>query len=280
MKILIRRPKGNRHSTSVIKALIEGIECCGDVLVGDKMLKGPVLINKAYNYDAVALWSGRHLNHIKPIIDAGMDILMCELGYIGNRREWISIGWNGINGKAEFLIGKEHRWKKIWGKDILKPWNMNYDHALIIGQCAKDISVSDCPSVLKWYEEMTKECLALNLSVIFRRHPLDIWTAKNYCPKGATLDSSESIDEAMQNALVITYSSNVGVLATLAGRPIVAQNRTSMVYGLAAKNIKDVKAFDRKPWLHKMAYCQWHIDELRDGTAWRYLRTKYLDNQT
>lgn len=278
MKVLCRLPKKNwKFLTEVIKSFARGIRSCGeDVSESEVRLQYPIYgINDC---DVLVVWSMKHRKCIKPAIDAGKDILICEHGYIGDRQEWISTGWNDINGKAEFTIGDKPRWKKIWSEDILKPWNMDYDHALIIGQVTKDASLRDCKDIKAWYKEMTNDCLAMGLPVIFRRHPEDKRLSKNYCPKGATLDCSESINKAMENALVVTYSSNVGVLAVLAGHPVIAWNQTSMIYNLAAKSLEDVKSFDREPWLHRMAYCQWHVDELEDGSAWRHLRTRWLDN--
>ncbi len=274
MKLLMRMALG-KHRELPKKACFrfaDGIRRCGDsvTIKYESNFKGDV--SWLSDYDMVIAWGVRRL---KPIHQADKNILVLEKGYIGNRNEWVSLGYGGLSGQSRHIIGTEPRWKQLWGEDILKPWSMDYDHVLLVGQVANDMSVWGCGGIHKWYEKVADHYCSKGIPVAFRRHPLE--AIPTPCPKNATMDESETLQDAMKNALVVTYSSNVGVDAVLAGRPTVAVNSVSMVYGWVGRKLDEVGSFDREPWLHRMAYCQWNLGELKDGTAWKHYRTHYAN---
>ena len=88
-----------------------------------------------------------------------------------------------------------------------------------------------------------------------------------------------SIDGELQQTLnrcagVITYNSNSGVDALIAGVPTMASDIGSMAWPVASKSLEQLLEFnypDRMQWLNNLAYTQWTIDEVMDGSAWKHL---------
>ncbi len=280
MKILVRLARGirKRQPSKVMWALLKGMQLCGDKVHrtrNEYNKKVPGLLS----YDMVALWGVRNMKCYQPFRKKG-DFLILELGYIGDRwNEWASAGFNSVGGRAEHVIGDSSRRKELWGdgSSILQPWDMEFDRVLVIGQVPRDANIWTCPNIREWYREAVGH-YAPNHPVYWRRHPHDRWNPQGYCPELARLDESETLEEAMKGSLIVTWSSNVAADAVLAGRPTVVMNNTSLVYGWASNSFDEWFEFDRLPWLDRMAWCQWRMNELRDGTAWRHLRKRFVEN--
>jgi hypothetical protein len=72
----------------------------------------------------------------------------------------------------------------------------------------------------------------------------------------------------------VTFNSNSGVEAALAGVPVFAFDEGSMVWEIANKTfdaIDNPQRPDRTQWLADLSYAQWTPREMREGKAWRHL---------
>jgi hypothetical protein len=83
------------------------------------------------------------------------------------------------------------------------------------------------------------------------------------------------LEEDLKNAhCVVTWNSNSAVEAAIYGKPVFAFDEGSMVWEIANKSLLDLdtpKYPDRKQWANNLAYCQWTLEEIRNGDAWRHL---------
>ena len=247
-----------------------------DLLIGPAIHKK---IIKPWREDLRDAWLKTNLNYIN-----------VELGYLGNRRKNPSIGYNGINGEAIFLNSNSpgDRWDKFkknitddyriynrllpeinkpyhLGSDEVKlpPWRNTGDEVLIIQQIPTDCAL------------ISRQLPAINM---------DDWTLKQkqkYEKMGhkvrirPTTNPGRSLEQDFIHAkLVVTCSSNCGVLSVLAGIPTIAEYPISMVYNLCKKN----KTPDREQWLKNLLYCQWHLEEIENGDMWDHLKTPDLSN--
>jgi hypothetical protein len=203
--------------------------------------------------DIEVVWSYNQDNIINPQIAAGRDVLVMELGYLGNRREVASCGFNGLNGRAWHPsgFGRGKQWQHL-----LKPTHAG-DYALIIGQCFGDRSVRGV-DFTRWAQTTAEQ---IDMPVYYRPHP--VAPSKIHGLRTHTGTLEDALNRAHK---VITFNSNVGVDAVLNGCTVIAHDEGSMVFNPPT---------DRMAWLNEIAYCQWSMQELRDGTAWFYLSQRY-----
>ena len=83
-----------------------------------------------------------------------------------------------------------------------------------------------------------------------------------------------TMDEALARAKwVVTYNSNAGVLATLAGIPTVTCHRGAMAWEVTGHDpLVCPPQPDRTAWTNRLAWTQWTDEEIARGDAWDHLR--------
>lgn len=95
---------------------------------------------------------------------------------------------------------------------------------------------------------------------------------------GAKFDASTPISDVLKDAhCVVTYHSNVGVDALVAGVPVFAQHGAASVLSLRVdqlgERLEDLWFPDgREQWATNLAYCQWSPEEMADGSCWKHMR--------
>ena len=275
MNVICRLAKGRSHPARVMRAMADGVVSAGDHCERRRIkIKG--VFGDAGEFDVGIQWGRRHRGNLHFLREGGKDVVHCELGCIGDRTKMVTITVNDINGMGDKVVGQLPRWKNLGWNQLLKPWNMRCNRALIIGQVDRDASLWECESIRRWYAEQFKQCNKIGLRPVFRPHPEGKPVLSRNLPRGCKLDFGHPLEQSMEDSLVVTYSSNVGVLAALAGRPVVAMGPVSMIYGWASDDIACPKTFDRKAWLHQMAYTHWTMDEIKSGVAWRNIRRRWM----
>ncbi len=209
--------------------------------------------------DLVVTWGHRPNDWRK----LASDYLVIERGYYDDRMKWFSLGYNGLNGEADFVNenSDDSRWKH---QHLIKPWKDNTEgYVLIIDQTPGDMSLKSKTepeiNVHEWAINEKRFYESFDIPAKIRSHP--------NCNK-----PTQSLKQAFAGArLCVTCSSNTGVEAVMAGVPTSADYPCSMVYKL----LKDNSTPDRTQWLRDLSYCQWQLDEIRNGDAWEHLRKKY-----
>lgn len=221
--------------------------------------------------DLVVAWGWRNCEEFRK---AGKNVLVMERGYVGDRFKYTSLAFNGLNGHGLFPVydDKGSRLAALF-PNILQPWRgFAGDYVLLIAQVPGDASLRGV-DLTSWYKSTAaKASAAYGLPVRFREHPSAIkkgfsrsipGTIKS--PNGTTLE--EDLSGA---ALVITYNSNTGVDAALAGVPVLVNNSGSMAHQMRAGEAPGHDlCYDepelRKHWSERLACCQWNLDEIRTG---------------
>lgn len=200
---------------------------------------------------------------------AGRDVLVLERGYLGDRFSYTSIGWNGLNGKATFPEYPNDGGSRFRAMGLkLERWKPRGEYALVVGQVQGDAALAG-KNLGTWYLEASRQAAAVyGLPVRFRPHPLErrrIGIVRHV--PGTELDTGP-LEESLANAaVVITWNSNTGVDALVAGKPAVAVGEGSMTFPLAARELGGACNADREAWAHSLAWKQWTIDEIRSGDA-------------
>ena len=225
--------------------------------------------------DLAVVWAHRDAELHDMQRDAGNHYLVLERGYIGdleNRRRWTSIGYDGLNGRADFCnadVGPA-RWEKHFAR-FMQPWKEDGDYALLMGQVRGDASLAGL-KIEGWYAATTRVLNELGWTVMFRPHPNDPTPA----PNGA-FSLVGSLESAFGSAgVVVTWNSNSGVDAVLGGVPAVSMDRGSMAWEVTAHDLDDcfIKP-DRAAWSAKLAWTEWNDDEISGGNAWDHLKQKF-----
>jgi hypothetical protein len=247
-----------RHHTEHADALAEGLKAHG---VAVKLA--------ATSYRArsklVACWGWRIGRGLRA---QGHEVLVMERGYMGDRFAWTSLGWNGLNGRARFAP-RDDPARFAAHFPAPQPWKAGGDYVLLIGQVPGDASLGGMDLTF-WYERTAKQAaLVYGKPVRFRPHPLA--RARQKVKLAATLGGT--LAEALEHAQVcVTFNSNAGVDAVLAGVPTIACDIGSMAYPVTARRLGETYVPDREPWAARLAWCQWSLEEIRSGAAWEAIR--------
>lgn len=206
--------------------------------------------------DNVALcWGWRKGEELRK---KGHEVLVFERAYLGDRFYYTSIGWNGLNGHADFrLSGNE----SLKGGFELKPWH-DGEYIVIMGQVSGDASLKG-QNMTVIYEEWAKNAEKhYNIPVYFRAHPNT--RRGNFRPNIPHIEGD--IDTVLNNAhLVLCYNSNSSVDAVLNGVPCVAFDAGSMAYEVTGRAVCDRIKPNREQWLSKVSNCQWTPKEIENG---------------
>jgi hypothetical protein len=224
------------------------------------------LESNAGRCDLLVLWSVRNRPAIASQLAAGGEVCILERGYVGDRFSYTSVSFGGgLNGRAEFRgpAGDPSRWNKHFAP-FMKPWRRNDDgYALIMGQVPGDSSIQDV-DIESWYSQTAKACQNVGMDVRFRCHPL---AGKRGGSRAAGIKWIDgSLDDAARGArVVITYNSNSGVDAAMAGVPVVTMDRGAMAWPVAGHQVDEIIMPDREPWAHWLAWTQWSRDEMASG---------------
>lgn len=195
-------------------------------------------------------------------------VLVMERAYLGDRFEWLSLAWDGLNGRGNFCNADvpDDRWRKYWRGDMREPSGGR--GAMIIGQVVGDMATVGV-DLNHWATTVSKGLTKLGVEHFYRPHPEAIKRGQHQ----ALLCDSRPLEQALEECdSVITYNSNVGVLAAMAGKRVTVENEGAMSYDVAGKGWQDDRELgDRDEWGRKLAYCQWQPDEVERGEFWQTL---------
>jgi hypothetical protein len=223
----------------------------------------------ASDTETVACWGWRIA---APLVAAGKRVLVMEHGYIGDRKTWTSLGWNGLNGRAQFAPARDtDRFWKYHG-DLMRPWNPAGDYTLLIGQVDGDSSLGGMP-FQPWAVRMAHRAeKEFGLPVKFRPHPVAIEFGQNY-PAGCAETLRGTLADAMSGAaVVVTFNSNAAVESVLAGKPTITMDAGSVAWPVSAHGWTISAEPDRATWAADLAWRQFTIEEIRNGSAWEHIR--------
>lgn len=256
--ITVISSSSSSHQLSHQSALIEGLEDRGIICKAD-------FPTDKINTRFVACWGWRIGRSLRA---KGHEVLVMERGYLGDRFKYTSLGWNGLNGHAEFPEYLYDNGKRFLEHNIaVKPWKTSGEYALILGQVPGDQSLQG-KDMRIWYEEKAKEIIDYyDIPVHFRPHPEAVKRGIAQ-PVPRTIASQGTLGEALSGAkFTVCYNSNSSVDSLLNGVPCIVGDKGSMVYDLCGKDISDIKYTEREKPLHRLAQTQWTIDEIKSGEA-------------
>jgi hypothetical protein len=247
------------HWRDYAHALRSGIIACGDQLVSWHA-----------HCDASVTWGWRY--KARALATRG-PVLVLERGYV-ERMQWISAGWNGLNGLAKRPIAQDtgQRWDDHFQPMVYRPWRVNpTGYALLLGQVKGDAALDDLhyPS---WLYDTAQQLINAGHKVVFRKHPknaTDYWL-----PAGVSVAPTALLTWDLRDAkFAVTFNSNSAVDAVLEGTPCVTEGRGSMAWDVTSHDMTiPVMLPNRSAWAAWLAWQQWLPAELESGAMWRVLR--------
>jgi hypothetical protein len=197
---------------------------------------------------------------------AGGTVIIAENGYIGpggvsphhmNPRSWYALGRGAHNDASVIREGGGERWAAL-GVD-LAPWRASGGHILVCPN--RSFGMPDRMMPPNWANEVCARLRKLTRrEVRLRPHP------GNSPPKKPLAE-----DLAGAWACVI-WSSSAGVHALVSGIPVICCAPYWIAKGAAGADLAAVDSPptpNRLPTLRRLAWGQWGLAEISDGTAFR-----------
>jgi hypothetical protein len=224
--------------------------------------------------DLAVLWSAYDTKVMVGQRRAGTDYLIMERGYV-RRMEYASLGFNGLNGQADFMNADSppDRWLKLGVE--MKSWKMGGDYILLCGQIPNDSSLHGIQPQQE-YIRLAEALIRMHRRPVYwRPHPQRVTRLQ------VPLETRAGpLDEALSGAwCIVTLSSNVAVDAALDGTPAITLDSRSMAYPVTRHDLMYSLIPwrpDRRQWAYNLAYAQWNADEIASGEAWVHLRKRYV----
>lgn len=180
---------------------------------------------------------------------AGGVVLVFENGYLQKTdKTTYAISTHGHNGSGWFPVGDEDRFSKL-GFEI-KPWRTRNGYTLVCAQ--RGIGSRLMASPPQWAEKFARKLQQAGRQVKIRSHP------GNFAPKVLLLDDLAGA------AVAAVWSSGAGVRALVEGVPVLHYAPHWIC--------ENWKLLDREPALNRMAWGQWHHEEIATGEPFARMR--------
>jgi hypothetical protein len=202
--------------------------------------------------------------------------LVIERGFL-HREEYFMVGWGGLNGRANYFNQRcnRKRWEQLGIK--LAPWRTTGEHIVLCGQVPWDASVQHTDHANWCRETATKLSELTDRPIRFRPHPLQP-TAIDMTDYPVEVSRKATLAEDLIGAwAVVTYNSNAGVEATIAGIPAFASDIGAMGYSILNHDLAQINSPatpDRRQWLWNLAFTQWTCEEMSRGLTIEHLWCK------
>lgn len=205
----------------------------------------------------------------------GRLVLILEKGFV-KRDKYFHIGWNGLNGRADFCnsLMPPDRWAAL---DVhLKNWQVDdlIRPIVICGQVPWDSSVQHSDHI-KWCQETVAMLRAMtHRKLIFRPHPM-VKGKIDYGISGVAI-AHHPLEEDLKRAhAVVTFNSNSAVDAVIQGVPVFVADEGTMAGDVANWELSDIEHPIKPPrqrWASDLAYTQWNLEEIAAGDPIDHLK--------
>lgn len=273
MKISLYTENGAANSIPVFTAFADGARALGHEVIFNQM-----------NADIIVIWSilwhGKmKQNHAIWLTckRIGIPIIVLEVGGLSRGKLW-RVGLNHINANGIFGNDRDLDMQRSRKLGIsLRPWSSGAN-ILICGQHSKSEQWVNKPAPVSWLRQLVDDIsIYSDKPIIFRPHPRDFDWCDHELLRGITIHRPKKIigsyddfnhDEDFKSAAcVINPSSNTGILAAIAGKPIFT-DKDSLAFPVSNTSLHTLNkplTSDRSVWLEKICHTEWSIDEIRTG---------------
>ena len=282
--------KKNKVCNQIFEALNKKLNSIGiksqilDMLKSDKDVDSKVTVALGGKKRSA---KGRQISRIMELQKSkGDKHIVVDRGYIHERPKFWSVGWDDLNGRADFR-NKNSDSQRIdrWGV-TLEPWLKNEDgHVLFCLQLPWDAAVTNTDYVQYILDTIKKLLKNTNKKIVVREHPLvnkSKSNLKKYKDAIERITSLQRVSVSTEKELlsdlktsfcVVSYNSNSTVEATINGVPSFVHDEGSMTWNISSHgfDVENVVFEDRSQWLNDISYSQWYDSEIIDTSAFEHL---------
>ena len=220
--------------------------------------------------DVVIVWNlnPRYRGAAREAKVAGAPVIVAENGYVrkrGNLEPYYALARDGHNGSGFWFVGEADRWAVLG--HTLQAWVDRPDgYVLIAGQRGIGSDIMRSPhNFMQLAETRIKQVMKTagekRPKILHRPHP-------------GRHEVNRSLKEDFEGArAVVTWSSNVANLALLCGIPAfrMAPYHVNDAVLDDMNLLPDPPRTDRLSGFRKLAWAQWSLSEVEQGTALDYL---------
>ena len=250
------------------------------------------------------------LKKIDPAYDyiakTGKPVLVCEStpfrknSYIPNvLKSWrYRVGWNHFLNTGKFYNknSPSDRWKILKKDQNIQIENFtDGEYILICLQNRRDSTLNSLYNNWSTYEEWFNNLIIeirkySDRKIIVRPH-LDTgsWVLQNILTRNDSsielsktfrdrtlFEGGKGLEFDIRNSkVVLGYNTNALVEAVCLGKPVIALSKESMTWDISNR-LEDIESLNydinRTQWLYDMAYTQWTLEEIANGTVWEHLQ--------
>ncbi|GAA4440511.1 hypothetical protein [Bremerella cremea] len=204
--------------------------------------------------------------------------IVVEEGII-HREHYFTVGWGGPDGRVNFCNWNcpADRWELL--KVRVMPWRNTGKHVLLCGQIPWGSSVQHTDHA-QWCRTTAMQLRYLtSRPIVFRPHPLHR-DAIDMRSVDVQLSTAPSLQEDLYDAwAIVTFNSNAGVEATLAGIPAFVAEDSENGDAVLNRRLEEIETPSMPPrsqWLYNLAYTQWTPTEIADGKTLKHLHRGVL----
>jgi hypothetical protein len=205
---------------------------------------------------------------------AGIPLIVTDLGYIrrasrGQHEGYHQVGLGRIGWLPPFACPLD-RWKAL-GVEIETRGLLKGKRVLVLGQVEWDSQHGLGDSQLGRWLQLRATTVARMVGggrLVFRPHP-EAPSLRGRREWAEVEDpGSVPLEESIRKSrVVVTYNSTAGVEAVRLGAPVVCDPSAHF-----AEVAMVASAGERERYFARLAYGQWNLAELRDGTAWKFIK--------
>ena len=225
--------------------------------------------------DVLVTWTvhrGVKENRARAFEEVGGRVIVAEEAYIrhvpGIADQFFALSLHDHNGAGSFHDGGHSRWDS-WGLK-LKPWRTSGTHIVVREQ--RGIGSTLMASPPNWHNDTANRLRAITKRpVVTRTHPKTLKRKGAYTPPESVLADAWC---------VVTWASALGVKALMEGIPVIAlaphwiAAGATGATGAAGRSLSEIEQPpmpDRLPVFRRLAWAQWSMKEIADGTAFVHL---------
>ena len=205
--------------------------------------------------DLLIQWGFKPTKSLMSAIDRGIPYIIFDLGYFdGGRMGRFSMSYNGFHGTALDVPDVLDRAPRPH-PEILD-WQEGGRRVIVAGQMPLDQSLRG-QDIESWMGRAATEASEVfKLPVHKRVHPkmLNPWE-----PPPPPL-----IQDLLDCACLVTWTSTAAVQALVQGVPVVAQHPGSMAFPIASYSMKVRTPPGREGWAHKLSWREWDFNSVTD----------------
>lgn len=244
-------------------------------------------------------WKGRDNNHHiarSSIAKLAPCFIVVETPLLGRvmfqKNKQFRVGVNGFLNKAGMFNSRSRPPDRLEALGIeWSEWKNNPDgHITVMLQLPGDASLRGI-SIYDWgYHVINKLRNYTDRKIILRSHPghnvkdtdefykfvTDVLI--HYTDVEVHIGRETVLDKSLEDCYcTVTYSSGAGIDSILKGIPTIATDPGNFAWDVSSNylsEVEDLKLNDAETinqWLSNLAYHQWSIDEMEDGTVWKHL---------